>query len=59
MQGGKRRLLYKQQVYHTLGGKDDERQTDMQKAPKLCMWGLFTLLYQNVIFTPPRQILPS
>ena len=21
--------------------KDGERQTDMQKAPKLCMWGLF------------------
>ena len=21
--------------------KDDERQTDMQKAPKFCMWGLF------------------
>ena len=41
MQNGKRRLVYKQQIYHTLGGKDDERQTDMQKAPKLCMWGLF------------------
>ena len=59
MQDGKLRLVYKQQIYHTLGGKDDERQTDTQKAPKLCMWGLFTLLSQNVIFTPPRQILPS
>ena len=59
MRAVKPQLAYKQQIYHTLGGNDDERQTDTQKAPKLCMWGLFTLLSQNVIFTPPRQILPS